>query len=518
MYNLQNNIGAMASMQMLSRTDNNDTMSLLFFQLLFSSLLVTAITTFTNCLQAPDFKKYITFLIEYFNIGPQRYYIHLQSKQYFNKFGRRFNDITCDKLSVLYYIQHHIDSYSDVYKLEHDYSDEFSPFGDPIGQNMYYTINQHREILLLKEGKYYISARSYIENDSESGSVGINGEKKNSSDLKMCKVNNLVLSSNKSPKYIKDFISMCCKFRKDEIQKDKNRYIYTYIGEDDQKNIVYEKELFSPYASFSGLVGSQIRKIEQEFDFFVSPEGKQWYKNRHIPYQLTHLYYGQPGVGKSIVASAVAQKYNLHIVRIKLSDLSNSHEFSKVFRNRTFDEKKIDYENILYLFDEIDIELEKIIQKNKQKALAKSTTRNSSSNKEVSLIDPPVQGPLPLHDFDSDLTLGTILEEINGINQMYGRKMIFITNNIDKLREIHHGALIRPGRVDRIVEFSRCKTSDVVKLMKQFFPQERVSRNIQEKILDKVWTAAQISNYCKVSKSITDALALLHKETNNPSE
>ena len=36
----------------------------------------------------------------------------------------------------------------------------------------------------------------------------------------------------------------------------------TYLGEDDDKRPSYEKELFVPYANFSGLVGDNIKKIE----------------------------------------------------------------------------------------------------------------------------------------------------------------------------------------------------------------------------------------------------------------
>ena len=38
---------------------------------------------------------------------------------------------------------------------------------------------------------------------------------------------------------------------------------------------------------------------------------------------------------------AIANKYNLHIVKIKLSELKTNAEFSRVFRNKNFNEFKI---------------------------------------------------------------------------------------------------------------------------------------------------------------------------------
>ena len=40
-------------------------------------------------------------------------------------------------------------------------------------------------------------------------------------------------------------------------------------------------------------------------------------------------------------------------------------------------------------------------------------------------------------------------------------KMILITNNFDKLKEIHNGASLDPEEVDTIIEFKRCQKRDI---------------------------------------------------------
>ena len=64
---------------------------------------------------------------------------------------------------------------------------------------------------------------------------------------------------------------------------------------------------------------------------------------------------------------------------------------------------------------------------------------------------------------DSELSIGVILEELNGINQMSGRKMIIITNKILKI--IHEGAFVRPGRIDKLCELKNMTHSEIRELL-----------------------------------------------------
>ena len=409
----QQQLGSIASMSLMSSIHQNQSpllhnqgtdasgdsgyatspMYTMFVSLLLSSVLITIVNGVANSLQIPDMYFYLQKLVSFTGLFPKRYTITFISKEYLNKYGRRYNDITIDKLSVLYYIQHHADNYKDIYLLENNFVTDFDWKSDEEVKDVYYNINQADEIEIRREGDYYIRLKSFKDTLQTEAP---REEKTISSDIKMMGVHRLQLISNKSLQWLKDFVKECRKFRDSELLGDKKRYIFTYLGEDDHKNLSYEKEEFLPYASFSGLVGDTVAEIEREFDFFMSQEGQQWYKMRHLPYQLTHLYHGRPGVGKSIVASAIANKYNLHIVRIKLSAIKDTREFLKVFRNTKFCHNTIPYENILYLFDEIDIELDRILRRSKQKkrhnpqqtAHRKTTARYRTSTRQNQAVFP----------------------------------------------------------------------------------------------------------------------------------
>jgi len=313
------------------------------------------------------------------------------------------------------------------------------------------------------------------------------------------KTNDLIITSNISLSKFRTFISNCIEEKKQDDSYNTDKFIYTYIGEDDENKLTYDEDLFVPYADLDYLVGENIDKIRETFDFFESDVGKKWYKDRCLPYQMTQLYHGSPGTGKSIIASSIANKYNLHIVKIKLSELRSNREFIKVFKNKKFGEKTLEYSEILYLFDEIDIELKKIIDRTNT---IKDSPKKDKQNDDIDIQDtndPTVYniktGP------DIELSLGTILEEINGINQMYGRKMIMITNNMDILRNIHGGALVRPGRIDLTVELTKLLHNDSITLVKNFYPNSNFKKEYNNYFNDYQYTAAELSNMCKMNKT-----------------
>jgi transcriptional regulator CtsR len=468
----------------------------IFMTMLLSSLLTGIINYVCKEIHYKRIKKYVVEILETYNITKKEYKIILSSRTIYSKYMVRCNDITEQKLAVLYYIKKNINRYSDLYTVKQDYTKKgLSLYGAELANTkteLFYSISQSKEIELKREGGDYIKVRSVED------TVDNNKEDKNVSNIK---INDLILTTNRSLFYLKEFIEECIQLKLEEDQDDTNQYIYTYTGEDDERRLTYQKELFIPYSCFNTLVGKHIKNIEKNIDFFISKEGKEWHKSRGVPYQLTHLYYGEPGTGKSIIASAIVHKYKLHIVKIKLSDIKSNREFCRVFKNREYDGKRIDYDKILYLFDEVDIEFENILKRNQLNKVAKQTPQPIILNKDEENLTIQVKAK-------DQLTVGTILEEINGINQMYGRKMVFITNNYDKLLDIHNGALTRPGRIDLTLEFKKLAKKDAIEMIRLFFPIN-IDERIIEHLEDYKYTPATLSNICKICSNIDELVEYL---------
>ena len=461
--------------------------------------------------------SYIRKLLFYKKINT----ISLVSKKIWTKFGRYKNMISEEKLGVLYYVSKNVNKFKDLYKLTQDCRScsEFTFCDDEQERPMdtYYTISQKNPVEIFKDKQKYISLE-LMESISDTAQEGSQSNK-----MERMITDHLVLRSNLSLQEMTTFIDNSKKERLEDLQNDTNRYIYTYLGEDDDKNPIFEKEVFRPYCNFDKLVGSVPKKIEHSFNFFSSDKGKEWYKKRNLPYQMTVLLYGPPGTGKSCIASAVANKFNLHIVRIKLSLIKTNYQFIKAFKNKVFCDTKIDYANILYLFDELDTEQNSILKKrtqsdtSKKVKFTKEDTQTKEQKKELinkysikeddlnNLIDNLFTGPTRTeHD---SLTLGTILEELNGINQMYGRKMFIISNHPEHLDP----AILRPGRIDLKYKLQHLTQCEMVELIDIFFPNCEYTEYEEQTLRAKKITAAKLTNICKISKTKENVMSHIYK-------
>ena len=117
MQDINNLIGTQASFMMTSRLTNFtgssnssflNTFYTTFISLFFSSILITVINYFREIINWDEFKKYANILLEKLRFKKRDFQIILSSRRYYNKYGRMGNDITNDKLSVLYYLQKNI--------------------------------------------------------------------------------------------------------------------------------------------------------------------------------------------------------------------------------------------------------------------------------------------------------------------------------------------------------------------------------------------------------------------------
>ena len=96
----------------------------------------------------------------------------------------------------------------------------------------------------------------------------------------------------------------------------------------------YGQESFKPEFSLDEVIieDSIKQEILNEIEFFFTPEGLSFYQKHHVPPFRKMLIYGQPGVGKSMCANALAadqMKKGRTVVYVSSSD-KNGSSFSKI--------------------------------------------------------------------------------------------------------------------------------------------------------------------------------------------
>lgn len=149
-------------------------------------------------------------------------------------------------------------------------------------------------------------------------------------------------------------------------------------------------------------------------------KSEKWYAQRGIPWRRGYLFYGLPGSGKTQLCVHIAETLNIPIHIMHLSTMNNS-EFERFWGSTTTGLR-------IVLFEDFD----------------------SVFNNRIFL---PTEGKM-----QSGLSFDTILNAINGVDDVKGLCLIITANdikNIDPaLAQVNElGSTSRPGRIDKVIKF-----------------------------------------------------------------
>lgn len=157
-----------------------------------------------------------------------------------------------------------------------------------------------------------------------------------------------------------------------------------------------------------------VRDIEE----FLDPRTRKWYNCRGIPYRRGFLFHGPPGTGKSSLCFAVAGCFKLPIYILSLEELDDS-ALGRLFSDLP--------ERCVVLLEDVDAT---------KSAQPRGATERGGGGEEAGT--PAAKVSLP-----------KLPNAIDGVSSGENRLLVMTTNHIERLDR----ALIRPGRVDRKIEF-----------------------------------------------------------------
>jgi SpoVK/Ycf46/Vps4 family AAA+-type ATPase len=101
---------------------------------------------------------------------------------------------------------------------------------------------------------------------------------------------------------------------------------------------------------------------------------------------------------------------------------------------------------------------------------------------------------------DAPLNLSKILNILDGIPERTGQIIIMSTNHPDLLDD----ALLRPGRVDCMIEFRKASSSSTKKIIKNFYDVQSFTHT-EEKTIKKInekYTPAELFKKCSEQKTL----------------
>ncbi len=257
---------------------------------------------------------------------------------------------------------------------------------------------------------------------------------------------------------------------------------------------------FQTNRKFSNLFGDEIDVIRQRVQFFM--KNRKWYDEKGVPYTLGLLLSGDPGTGKTSCIKCLANETNRHIVNINLNNDITKTQLENLFFNESLvilnpytgqnEKYNIPLDKRIYVLEDVDCQGDAALDRDRATNVYNQFMQSEPEPKSFlgsggsnigfgSLLGPGAQlsNQLPAQqdigtDKSDKMDMSFLLNLLDGVLETPGRILIMTSNYPDTLDR----ALIRPGRIDIISKFRKCRNKTVVDMMEFFY-------NIQLSALQK---------------------------------
>lgn len=253
----------------------------------------------------------------------------------------------------------------------------------------------------------------------------------------------------------------------------------------DVEDLLYPNYIdFKTNKTFDNLFFDGKDELIKRIDSFLK---RDKYNLLGLPETLGLLFYGEPGTGKTSCIKAIAKYLDKHLIIVPMNQIKTKKRLEELFFSKKFG---IPSDKRIYVFEEIDCNgWENII---KDRRFIKDTESEHKENivEQISstIIIETDKDKKDKKDNDDKITLGAILEVIDGIVECPGRVIIMTTNHKDHLDP----ALLRPGRIDMEIQFKKLRHSHIAEIFKKWY-NTNIKNDDLRKIPDYKYSQAEIS-------------------------
>ena len=253
-----------------------------------------------------------------------------------------------------------------------------------------------------------------------------------------------------------------------------------------QQFMIYE---FATTSSFQNFFSEESATVEKDLDHFL--KNKEEYERTGKPWTYTVLNEGPPGVGKTKLVKAIAAKTGYTLIIINLAHIQTIHKLYDAFHSPYLNGEHVPHNKRIYYIPEVDTQMIDVLQ------ARKPPTQDSTS--QLATFKDPLKSTT---DSTKKPTLGEILNILDGVPERHGHILIMDTNHLAKLDP----ALVRPGRVDRIVSWGKMSAQSVRSYIEHYY---KVSLPKTVVLPDRVVTAAELQSYVSRETEWTTLVATL---------
>jgi ATPase family associated with various cellular activities (AAA) len=264
-------------------------------------------------------------------------------------------------------------------------------------------------------------------------------------------------------------------------------------------HLVYTKSKFTTNRTFNNVFFEERDHVRDRVNFFLNR--RDWYDQKGIPYTLGFMFHGPPGVGKTSTIKAIANEGKRHIVNVQLSEIKTKSQLQHLFFNDEIhvyngvqtEKYTIPVSERLYVIEDIDAMGDTVLRREWKKPV------QTTSKKEEDMFDRK-------EEEKEVIDLAFILNLLDGTLEANGRILAITTNFPERIDR----ALIRPGRIDMIVNFKKCSVAIVQEMVRSFYDSETV---VDDMSLNYKWSPAEVNqilfrNFGNVEAGVAELIRL----------
>jgi hypothetical protein len=219
---------------------------------------------------------------------------------------------------------------------------------------------------------------------------------------------------------------------------------------------------FNTNKNLSNVYGEQIDVLRKRVELFGN---KAWYEKRGIPHTLGVFLSGPPGTGKTSVIKAISNTTKRHVFSLSLRKTSTQTQMRDLFYNESVRVKindqyttiTIPLANRIYVFEDVDCLSDILLER---KEVVKEDKTEFESQHGFSATGKKINTDV--------LTLSFLLNLFDGILETPGRILIMSSNHPEKIDK----AVLRPGRIDLLLNLGYCTPKTIREMFQSFYERE----------------------------------------------